>query len=198
MKNKIIWLIHLLYKQISRSFKMAQSHELHSKRLAVINYFGAKNMLELFGSNWKDYFRFKSSHKPELTTIIEKLDPKFIDDKISTLSNFKFALCFENTSFDGYITEKIIHCFIAGVVPIYLGADNIDNYIPKNCFIDYRNFSDLQELEIFLLSLTTDNIEEFITNGKKFLMHENGEKFSYEYFAQDILNKIQCINHDNH
>jgi hypothetical protein len=31
----------------------------------------------------------------------------------------------------GYITEKIFDCFIAGVVPVYLGWDGAGRFIPK-------------------------------------------------------------------
>lgn len=197
LKNKITWLIHFTYKLFSSSFKKAQSHELHTKRLEMIKYFGVKNMLHLFGSNWQDYFRFETTNREELKTIIEKLNPNFVQDKIETLSQYKFAICFENISFDGYITEKIIHCFLAGTIPIYLGADNITDYIPSNCFIDFRNYKSLEDLETFLLNLKNEDIEKIIDNGKKFLGNKAGQKFSYEYFAQDILEKIKSLNHDN-
>ena len=36
--------------------------------------------------------------------------------------------------------------FVAGNIPIYWGADDIEDYIPKNCFIDRRNFSNHEKL----------------------------------------------------
>ena len=40
--------------------------------------------------------------------------------------NTKFVLAFENSVCNDYVTEKIYDVFAAGVVPIYLGAPNID------------------------------------------------------------------------
>ena len=40
----------------------------------------------------------------------------------------------------GYMTEKIWDSFKAKTVPVYWGASNIEEYVPKNCFIDYRDF----------------------------------------------------------
>lgn len=39
-----------------------------------------------------------------------------------------------------YITDKIIDALIAGYFPIFLGANNINEYIPKICFFDKRKY----------------------------------------------------------
>ena len=196
IKGKIIWIIHRLYKLLSPSFNLAQQHELHSKRLEMVYYFGLKNELALFGSNWDDATRFESSKRDKMVEIIEKLKPSFVDDKILTLSQYKYAICFENIAFNGYVTEKIIHCFLAGVIPIYLGAPNITDFVPKNCFIDLRDFSSLDELHLFLENLSQRRISQYLANGKRFLSSQAGKNFSYEYYAQDIMDKV--LEFDNH
>jgi len=197
MKNKFIWSVHYIYKLFSISFKIAQANELHSKRLEIIKYFAHKNRLDLFGSNWKEYFRFKISERNELKEIIEKLNPSFVDDKIETLSKYKFTVCFENIAFDGYITEKIIHCFISGTIPIYLGANDINKFIPKSCFIDFRDFLNFEELDSYLTNLNERDALSIIENGKSFLESEDGKKYSYEYFAQEMLNIVKSIDDNN-
>ncbi|RXJ79197.1 glycosyltransferase family 10 domain-containing protein [Arcobacter sp. F2176] len=191
IKNKIIWIIHRIYKVISNSFKTAQKNELHSKRLKFIKYFAKKNVLKLYGTNWKEFERFEKKDREELKEIILKLNPKFIDNKILTLSEYKFAICFENISMEGYITEKIIHCFISGIIPLYLGATNIEKYIPKNCYIDLRDFNDIEKLEKYLLTLDELKAKEYINNGKEFLSSEEGKKYSYESFASKIVEKVE-------
>ena len=69
-----------------------------------------------------------------------------IDDKISCLREFRFCLCLENCSYPGYVTEKIIDCLVAGVIPLYQGAPDIAEFIPAECFIDISQYSDLGEL----------------------------------------------------
>ena len=196
LKDKAIWFIHRAYKLFSPSFKIAQLNELHSKRIEVVKYFGNKSELKLFGSNWKDYSRFKNSEREKLITVIKKLNPTFVDDKIETLSKYKFAVCFENISFNGYITEKIIHCFIAGVIPIYCGADDIAEFIPKESFIDFRDFNSLPELEEYLYWINKTNGEKIINRGKEFLKSENGKKYSYEYFANNILDLVTSFDNN--
>ncbi len=70
--------------------------------------------------------------------------------KLDVLSRYKFCLGFENTSFPGYITEKIFDCFLAGTIPIYMGAPDILDYIPRSCFVDLRRFNNYDELGEYL------------------------------------------------
>lgn len=50
-------------------------------------------------------------------------------------SQYKFVLNFENSSTDGYVTEKIFNVLAAGVVPVYHGAPDIAEYVNKDCFV---------------------------------------------------------------
>ena len=68
-------------------------------------------------------------------------------DKYHALAQYRFCLCFENElDTPGYITEKLFDCFFCGTVPIYLGASNIEDYVPKDCFIDMHEFADFGAL----------------------------------------------------
>ncbi|WP_226896450.1 glycosyltransferase family 10 domain-containing protein [Poseidonibacter ostreae] len=60
----------------------------------------------------------------------------------------------------GYITEKIFDSFFAGCVPVYLGADNITEHIPKECFIDKREFDTYEKLYKYLKNMSD---EEYVT-----------------------------------
>jgi hypothetical protein len=62
-----------------------------------------------------------------------------VSDKIKTLSQYKYSLCFENTFTPGYVTEKIVDSFLAGSMPIYWGGApsnifNLDNHFTCNQF----------------------------------------------------------------
>jgi hypothetical protein len=57
--------------------------------------------------------------------------------KIDTISKYKFVLAFENTNSKDYVTEKIYHAFLAGTIPVYMGAPNAKNFIPfENSYIN--------------------------------------------------------------
>ena len=68
--------------------------------------------------------------------------------KIDFLSTRKFNICFEPYSHPGYVTEKILHAFYAGTVPIYWGSNTVTSDFNPDAFInvhDFRSFSDAIE-----------------------------------------------------
>ena len=58
---------------------------------------------------------------------------------LTIYNKYKFVICFENSKTNGYVTEKIFNAFLAGAVPIYDGAPNIDEYVLKNSYIPYND-----------------------------------------------------------
>lgn len=44
-----------------------------------------------------------------------------VDDKLKWQKEYKFSICFENSSTSGYLTEKLIEAFAADTIPIYWG-----------------------------------------------------------------------------
>jgi len=68
-----------------------------------------------------------------------KLLPWDLEEKIKYHNNYKFNLCFENSPSLGnlmYITEKIINAYIYKVVPIYWGAERVNEWFNKDSFIN--------------------------------------------------------------
>ena len=107
--------------------------DLFSERKKIIEWF-EKNHPENFkfyGLNWdKKYFS-----KPRILRTLNRVNfvsklfgtnystyGGWVDDKLATLKNYKFSICFENVyGFTGYITEKIFDSFLGSCIPIYLG-----------------------------------------------------------------------------
>ncbi len=114
------------------------------------------------------------------------------DEEIATLSKYRFRICFENTTnVAGYISEKIFNSFAAGCVPIYWGATNIEKYIPKTCFVDYRDFKNNEELYKFLSTMSQEKHEQYIQEIKKFLASDAAKVFSPESFDNLVYEAIK-------
>lgn len=64
--------------------------------------------------------------------------------KLELLKNYKFSIAFENVRLPGWTTEKLIHPFMAGSIPIYWGDPEVGCFFNEKAFInanDYdRNF----------------------------------------------------------
>jgi len=84
--------------------------------------------------------------------------PRKWDLKINTIGSYKFALAFENTNLTDWVTEKLPHVILSGAVPIYMGADNVDDYLPgPHSIIKTADFASPQKLAEFLLQLDKDD-----------------------------------------
>ncbi len=155
--------------------------ELLSERIKVIEFFSRTNEIDLYGWDWDKSPSF----------FIQKVYKGKVESKYQKLSEYKFAIAFENNITPGFIGEALFDCFYVGTVPIYLGAPDIEEYIPKECFIDMRKFKDYKALRVFLKSLTESEIEAYRQNARKFLESEKFKPFTKEYFAERFVNIIK-------
>lgn len=165
----------MLPRTDSPSFDLAMKSQLHDYRYEAINYFlerkkdGPDPDFHLYGRGW-----FQSP-------IGE------CSDKLSTIKNYKFALCFENGSYPGYITEKIIDCFVTGVIPIYRGAPDIEDHIPSSLYIDSNNFQDFKQMEDHLHSIDGPHLFEMAEEAQDWLRKDPGRNYNNRVFAKRIL-----------
>lgn len=181
-------------------------YELYSERKKLIRWF-EKNYIDdfdLYGIGWDEY-KFSGPKVVRVfnrISIIKKLMYKYfgehypsykgkIDSKYLTMQDYKFSISYENImNTSGYITEKILDPMIAGCVPIYLGAENIHIHIPKDCFIDRRNFESNDNLYKYIRNMPDSVYMNYIDNIEKFLKSEKAQKFSVESFANSITGEI--------
>jgi hypothetical protein len=73
----------------------------------------------------------------------------FQGSKYELLSNYRFNLCFENSTFPGYYTEKLLQSWVGGCIPLYysdkwyvrdfnpLAAINRSDFASLDEFVDY-------------------------------------------------------------
>ena len=99
------------------------------------------------------------------------------EDKAEAFSKYRYALCFENAFHPrwtrGYLTEKIFDCMASQTIPIYYGCSNIEKLIPADCFIDYRHFASLEELDEFLQTMTDEEYLGYAERMRAFLADYN-------------------------
>lgn len=170
-------------------------NNLYQRRRKVARLAGKyfPNLLDIYGYGWQG----------EATSWIHKLIPNkpFIGalgrtafSKLETLSRYRFCLAFENIFGDyGYISEKIFDCFYAGVVPIYLGDENITSICPEEAFIDARHFKNDLELLQYVKNCSESNWYKMYESGQKFLASESIDRFQTKAFVQRILGIINTV-----
>lgn len=155
---------------VAANKKSYHPDELYTKRIATINHFNSyhPNEFDLYGFDWPT------------TLVVYK---GTIDDKLGCMQAYKFSIAYENLSnVPGYITEKIFHCFTAGCVPIYWGANNITDYVPKSCFIDRRDFESDEEVYNYLKTMDKITYEKYLEHINDYLKTEQAHNFSNANF----------------
>ena len=176
----------ILYQRPKRFSNALASAQLHDHRLAAISYFGRRGELDLFGDGWRSLQNLPLRWQNELSATITRLNPSPSANKLATIADYKFALCFENVKFPGYVTEKLIDCLVAGVVPIYLGAPDIRDFVPEDCYIDAQKFCSFEQLTDYLEGMSKENWQRVRDCGKSFLNGNLGNLYSYTGFAERI------------
>ncbi|MDO8586173.1 MAG: glycosyltransferase family 10 [Armatimonadota bacterium] len=114
-----------------------------------------------------------------------------VPDKDETLSHYRFCLCYENQfNRPGYMTEKIFDCFVSGTIPIYLGATNVDEYVPRSAFIWMKDIPDFSALHTFMKSMTSAEFNKMQRAGQEFLDSEAFGAWTPKGSFNDIIAKL--------
>lgn len=176
-KADTLYWADLLEKEFPRSICMINGYkssavpgELYSSRLKIADWYyqNGRMRLDVYGTGAWPCLNYQGAIEPHYQS------------KFHVLREYGFSIVFENVYHEkwsrGWVTEKMLDCFLCGTVPIYLGAYDIEEYIPTCCFIDMWDFHDFQSLDNYLLSITDDqyakrqaNIKTFISGGTRLL-----------------------------
>lgn len=155
--------------------------ELYTARREVIDWFEKKHpdLFRFYGSGWSEkYKRYKTYGGPAKC-------------KLACLSEATFSLCFENVrDQQGYITEKLFDGMNAGTVPVYWGGKDVFKWIPKDLFVDYRQFNTPEALFNGLIAMQKEEVQSYLERIHTWLHSENKDIFSWKNTAQNL---IECI-----
>lgn len=82
------------------------------------------------------------------------------ESKMNIISSYKFTLAFENAISKDYVTEKLYDPLMAGSVPVYMGAPNVEEYLPAHkCIINIDSFTSVNELAAYLQYLDENDVK---------------------------------------
>ena len=188
-------LLELISKLISKTYKKNLKFQIIDKRNQIFLNISKFQKFDLFGRGWNNDIempnRFYKKLKNYKNSIFDCLESKNENrTKKEIFNNYKFCLCFENSISRSYVTEKIFDCFKNNIIPIYLGAPNINEIVPKNCFIDYRKFKSDEDMIAFLNEMDTDKANNYLMSAHIFLKSNKSKLNSCEYFAKKIVLEI--------
>jgi hypothetical protein len=179
--------------------------ELYTERLRAIEFFARTGELDLYGMGWEGP-AYRVGRGLWIPGAIRRLgrqaehalnhlrpDPRMlvarkvwkgpVKSKLDVLSRYKFSICIENQQLDGWVTEKMFDCMRAGCVPVYLGAPDVERWVPPECFVDMRSYDGFRELGSYLRSVSDRDLQTYRDAGREFLGSEQFRPFTKAAFA---------------
>jgi hypothetical protein len=118
------------------------------------------------------------------------------------IRQYKFMICFENTSQPFYFTEKLINAYHAGTIPIYWGCPNVSDYVNMDALLylkpDYTE-QDVVDLIQEIIRLDQDD-DAYRAKFESIFMNPLSDLFDLKKIQsniRDTLCKVFPSTYDN-
>lgn len=104
-----------------------------------------------------------------------------VENKIEFIKDYKFVISFENSSFPGYTTEKLIEPLIVNSIPIYWGNQVVGKDFNTDSFINIKDAFQFDEAINKIIELDNDQEKYLIMRNEPcFVNHKIPGEFSDE------------------
>lgn len=184
----------LLYWQYLRlADSLFGFRDLYHERMEAIRYFAEQPGFHLYGIGWDRPIVGFSNRRYQRAAQRAYAGPigMGVQCKRQLMTGYKFAICFENCVFPGYITEKIFDCFIAGCIPVYFGAPDITDFVPAETFIDFRRFTSFAELDSYMTNITEAEAKRYFESAREFLVSKAFDQFHVDTLVQTMTQILE-------
>ncbi len=156
--------------------------DLYVKRQELATFLYHHNKCDIVGNNWPEQINVLESSGAETGS------KDWWDRKLTLMENYKFNICFENTVYPYYCTEKIWQAIACGCLPVYYGKGTaIYQTFPENSFIDASKFSTNEDLFEYMENLPpTEHVKRY--NVCLEVMHRScAERLENPELTTDII-----------
>jgi len=117
-----------------------------------------------------------------------------IRKKSEVLEKYTFNLIIENAmGYPGYITEKILHSFAYGSIPLYYGAEEAHAIFKNSGVIFGDEFDSWDHLISFLKNLDVESIAELQNDMLSFLASDKMKLFDAKSQATRVYNVLRSL-----
>lgn len=102
--------------------------------------------------------------------------------KIHSCKDYMYSIAIENCKEDYYFSEKIIDCFLSGVIPIYWGCPSIGNFFNLDGIFTFDNIQELYDI-----LKNQEYLYSFYLKNKDGVIKENYQTAMKYKIAEDYL-----------
>jgi glycosyltransferase involved in cell wall biosynthesis len=152
---------------------------LYDEERKIAAYFtdAAPDSFDLFGWGWN------ADLNPNFRGIFLR--------KVERLRRYRFNICYETVQgWSGFVTGKIFDSFEAGCVPVYWGAPDIADAIPRDCFIAREDFASEADLHAFLRAMPESVHAGYLERIRAFLASPQAVQFSAGQFVRTFVELV--------
>ena len=108
-----------------------------------------------------DSYGYCLKNREGLIGLYGKKNNKYVfkDHKLVLSRHYKFSLVFMNQDCDYFVDDRLYHALTTGSVPVYMGTDKVDEFLPgnlKNSIIKVRDFKSPKHLAEYLTFLSNN------------------------------------------
>lgn len=108
-----------------------------------------------------------------------------VENKMEFIKDYKFVISFENSSYPGYTTEKLIEPMFSNTIPIYWGNPKVGTDFNTKSFINIDDFESHDEAIKHIIALDS-NEEKYLEMAAQPWLNNNqmAEEFSSDSLRQ--------------
>lgn len=165
---------------------VTEGGSLQRQRLSVATHLARAfpSDFDIYGPAWD---QLKDSK------IVDSWKGPWLGSKLDLLGRYKFNIAYENCDNDvGYISEKIFDAFLSGSVPVYLGNQRIEEWVPPASFVDARGFPPRQ-IGNFLKGISQEKWNDMREAGDKFMSNAAQKYFGAAQYANAVISAISYV-----
>jgi hypothetical protein len=166
--------------------------ELYTERRRTIRFFETHYAadFDLFGEGWNpspgEFRRTKMRHWNAKREMFRSYRGRCAS-KADVFPKYKFTLCYENMIEPGFVSVKLFDALRSDVVPVYLGAPDVEQVVDSAAFIDRRKFASDEELGRYLSNMDEREYESYRAAAASFIRSERFRRLCSENFARTFL-----------
>lgn len=164
----------VLISMVLRNYYRSEPRSVYQHRCQTMRYLIENHPedIRLYSDNWQP---FTKELTPKGIENFKTVYQGYIENKLDVMHRTKFFLAYENAIEEGYISEKIVEGMEAGAIPVYWGAPDVVNEIPKDCFINRLDFASDEALYLYLKNMPPEVYQgyrrclaQFVPNAERY------------------------------
>jgi len=113
-----------------------------------------------------------------------------VNDKIQFQTNYKFCIAYENESYPGYTTEKILDAYLSNCIPIYYGSSKTYLDFNPETYINAHDFKDNDDLIEYIKKIDQNDELYSTFMNKNILSSEWIYRINNNTFYKDLTDNI--------